>query len=93
MASEDALMAAIAALRAEQERRARARGVEMVFSREDFYAKLDAVAARRRAAPGYKPQSLEQQTLALQDLDNYFAGWRRRRDADASRGIEPFTTR
>jgi len=52
MASPGALAALHEALRAEQERRTRARGQELTGDRESFYRKLDEMAERLRAAPG-----------------------------------------
>jgi hypothetical protein len=57
MASPGALTALFEALKAEQERRAgiaRMRGQAVEMSREELYQWLDDVAARRRAAPGYR---------------------------------------
>jgi hypothetical protein len=73
MASAAALKGFLAILRAEQEKRARARGQAVAASREEWYRQLDEAHARRIALPGYRPQSPEQKALALQDLDRYLA--------------------
>jgi hypothetical protein len=93
MASTAALIALRNALVAEQERRARFRGQELAVTREAFYRKLDEAHARRIAAPGYVEPSAAKRALALQDLDRYLSGWRRRQDAAAPHNIGPFTTR
>jgi hypothetical protein len=73
MASPGALEALLAALQAEQGRRARMRGQALELTREAFYKQLDDMAARRRAAPGYVEPSPEKRAAMRRDLDRYFA--------------------
>jgi hypothetical protein len=77
VASTAALKGFLAVLRAEQEKRAHARGQAVVISRESFYRQLDEAHARRIAAPGYVPLSPERRALAMQDLDQYFRSLRK----------------
>ena len=75
MASPNALKALFEALRAEQGKRARARGQEGAGDRESLYHQLDMMAERLRAAPGYVEPDAAQKARMLQDLDNFFAAY------------------
>ena len=73
MASPDALKALFEALQAEQRKRARARGQDLIGDRESFHRQLDLMAERLRAAPGFIEPTPAQKALMLQDLDRYLA--------------------
>ena len=76
MASTAALKALLAALRAEQDKRARRLGRPVGDVREALYAKLDEMAERIKAAPGDVEPSPAQRALAMQDLEQYLRDFR-----------------
>jgi hypothetical protein len=78
MASPGALEALHEALKAEQEKRARAHGQEGAGDRESLYHQLDMMAERLRAAPGYVEPDPVQKARMLQDLEDYFAALARK---------------
>ena len=76
MATPAALKGFLSILRTEQARRAQARGQTIGWDRKTFHEKLDQMAERLRASPGYIEPSPEQKALLLQDLDRYFRSLR-----------------
>jgi hypothetical protein len=81
VASPGALKGLLAGLRAEQEKRARARGREFGETvRESFYRQLDTMRERLTAAPGYAEPSAAQKAAAIRDLAAYL---------DAHYGLAP----
>jgi hypothetical protein len=69
------LKALLEALRTEQEKRARLRGlpVNLADARRQFYEMLDLMHERRKTAPGYVEPDSATGAAQLRELDSFFA--------------------